>query len=101
MRDENGIIATTIELEGGSGDEDVVVVLDGERRVRLAPGDRGLVTVLEALRERRYPAYVEVDPGGDLVTRLLIPRITRIDAIEEQENGLLLEVAGSHAAIRL
>jgi hypothetical protein len=103
MRDENGIIAGSVEVQRGP-DGESVVVLDGERRVRLGAEEarsRALLQVLEALGERRHPVYVEVEPGTDVVARVLIPRITRVDRIEERDRELVLQLAGSHAVVRL
>lgn len=105
MRDENAIVATRIDfeppaVEGG----DLTVVLDGERRVRIAAQDPrapGLQAVLEQLREQGRPVYVEVDPARGVIDRLLLPHPTRVVRVEERGGELLVEVADSHAVHRL
>jgi len=105
VRDENAILATRIEIEpppveGG----DVTVVLDGERRVRIAADDpraSGLRAVFGQLRDQVRPVYVDVDPATGTVTRLLLPQPTRVVRVEERGDELLVEVADSHAVQRL
>ena len=99
MRDENAIIATRIEVLAAE-DGGYTVLLDGERRVRLDPEDPrtpGYRSVFDQLREQRRPVYVEVDPERGTVVRVLLPLPTRVVRIEERDDELLLELAGSHA----
>jgi Glutaminase len=105
MRHENAIVATQIDIEAPTEEGgDVMVVLDGERRVRLDaqnPRSAGLRIVLEQLREQRRPVYVEVDPDSGAIGRILIPLATRVVGLVERGDELLLEVVASHAIHRL
>ena len=104
MRDENAILATSIELAPGADDVGDVVVLDGERRLRLPaddPRSSGFRAVLRQLRDQRRPVYVEVGADGDTVDRLMLPLPTRVVRVEEGDRELLVEVVGSHAVHRV
>ena len=105
MRDENSIVATSIAIEPPTEEGgDRTVVLDGERRVRLDgrdPRSVGFRTVLESLALQRRPVYAEVDPARGVITRLLLPLVTRVILLEEQGDELLLQLVDSHAVHRV
>jgi hypothetical protein len=85
LRDERGLY---VELESG-------------QRGRLDPADRrsaGFAQILNQMRERRMPVYLEIDPETSAVTRLLIPRVTRVIGIRPIDEGVLgVELELSHA----
>ena len=76
LRDERG---PSVELENG-------------RHARLNPADRrsaGFAQILDGLRDRKLPVYLEVDPATSAITRLLIPHVTRIAGVQPIEEGSL------------
>ncbi len=84
LRAERGI---SVELEDG-------------RRVQLDPANPrspGFAQVLDALGQRKLPVYLEVDPATSFVTRVLIPRVTRVVDVHAREDGLDVELERSHA----
>lgn len=93
MPDPNAVISTVIRFEPPLDrplaemlrrEPGLSVELEGERRVRLDPADPrsiGFAQVLDGLSKRRLPVYVEVDPETSVITRLLIPHVTRIIGI--------------------
>jgi Glutaminase len=113
MAKAEAIVSRTIRLEPGSvgpaagkdpGEGGSSIVLDGDRRVRLDPADprsRGLAQVLDGLSREHLPVYLEIDPVTELVSRLLIPRITRVEAVRDHDDGLEVILSGSHARHRL
>lgn len=77
-----------------------LVVLEGDRRVRLDPGDprsAGYAQILDGLSKLGTPVYLEVDPVSSAVTRLLIPLVTRVLSLRPTEEGLDVDVQFSHA----
>ena len=110
MPDPNAVISTVIRFEPPLDrplaemlrrEPGLSVELEGERRVRLDPADPrsiGFAQVLDGLSKRRLPVYVEVDPETSVITRLLIPRVTRIIGIRPIDVGVLgIELDRSHA----
>ena len=78
--------------------------------VQFAGGRRGQVDtstvqgstwhqVLESLQRAKAPAYVELDDSSDLVTRLLVPLVVKVGAIERLpgSDDLDVELVISHA----
>ena len=109
MPNPNAIISTTIRLDPpleGAPEEmlraegGLSVQLDGERRVRLDPANErsaGLARVLDGLSKQRLPVYLEIDPGTDAITRLLIPHVGRVVEIRAVEGALSVVLEPSHA----
>src|SRR5437016_6429112 len=94
MPNPNAIVSRIARIER---DE---IVLERDRRVRLDredPRTRGLGPILEGLSRQRMPAYLEIDPVTSIITRLLIPLITRVVNIRPGEDGLDVELEMSHA----
>jgi Glutaminase len=76
------------------------VEFEGQGRARLDPNDArsaGFAQVLRGLQKESLPAYVEVDPATSAITRLLLPLVTRVDAVRKTSAGLELDLAASHA----
>lgn len=108
MPNPNALVSTVVRfeppLERISADElrrvgGVSVVFEGDRRLRLDPAEpraTGLARVLDGLSKVRTPAYVEFDPATSNITRLLIPHVTRVLAIQPAEGGLSAQIAFSH-----
>ncbi|HEY5029613.1 MAG TPA: protein-glutamine glutaminase family protein [Candidatus Angelobacter sp.] len=85
------IVATDPHIEKLSGVEffrlnpnGVSIGFEGGVTARLFPGERaaGMLEILEQLRQMRLPVYLEVNPQTRGITRLLIPLLTRVLAIE-------------------
>jgi hypothetical protein len=109
MAKPNGLVARSVSLdpplrgdpadhlrtEGGAW-----LRLDGERRARIDPEDpraAGFVRVLDGLARQGLPVYVEIEPDRSVVTRILIPLISRVDASRSTDQGLEVTLAASHA----
>jgi uncharacterized protein (UPF0216 family) len=88
--------AELLRAEGG-----LHVELEDGRRVRLDPANArslGFTQVLDGLNKLRLPAYFEIDPSTSVITRLLIPQVTRVvgmNPIDRDTVGVQLE--RSHA----
>ena len=87
--------AEMVRTEGGLG-----VELEGGRVARLDPENprsTGYAQVLEGLFKLRSPVYLELDPKTSAITNLLIPEVTRVHAVREDEGGgLIVELERSH-----
>ncbi len=70
----------------------VAVVFEGDRRLRLDPANpraAGLAQILDGLSKIRTPVYVEFDPATSAITRIEVPHITRVLAIDPADQGAL------------
>jgi len=70
----------------------VAVELGDGTRARLDPGDpksEGFAQLLDRLRTRRYPVYLEIDPTTSLITQLRIPRVARVANLQTDADGSL------------
>lgn len=89
-------VAELLRAEAG-----LTVVLDGDRRVRLDPGNErsaGFAQLLDQLQKRNAPVYVEIDPESTAITRLLIPHVTRVlDVAPIDDETLGIVIDRSHA----
>ena len=108
MANPNAIVSRSIRLAGAEartegrmvGPQGLDVELDGGRRVRLDPQNprsEGFASVLAGLAELRHPAYLDVDPETEAVSRILIPTVGRVVAVREVDAGLEVQVEKSHA----
>jgi hypothetical protein len=110
MPNPNAIVSTTIRLSPSLDrdaaevmlrrDEGITVELEGERRVRLDPADPrspGFAQVLDGLSKQGLPVYIEVDPASDAITRMLVPNVARVVAVEESGGALDVRLDASHA----
>ncbi len=107
MPNPNAIISTTIRLEPPldrapgeilRSEGGMSVELEG-RRVRLDPADQrsaGFAQVLDGLSKLGMPVYVEVDPTTDVVTRVLVPAVSRVLSVSPGEGALDVELDASH-----
>jgi hypothetical protein len=94
MPNPNAIVSAVIRLDPP------VVELEAGRRVRLDPANprsEGFRQVLDGLRHQKLPVYLEVDPATSIITRVLIPHVTRVVDVREAQDGLDVEIELSHA----
>lgn len=112
MANPNAIVSRSIRLAGADaraegrmvGPQGLEVELDGGRRVRLDPQNprsEGFASVLAGLADLRHPVYVELDPKTEAVSRLLVPKVGRIVAVRERDDGIEVQVEKSHARMLL
>ena len=78
-----GITADSFELDG--------------RRLRLDPNAPARRTVLEGAARQRVPVYVEIDPATSAITRMFLPRVTRVRRMQPFEEDIAVELELSHA----
>ena len=87
-------------------ERELFVELDDGRRVRLDPTDLrsvGFTEILEGLSKQRLPVYLEIDPKTSAITRLLIPHITRVAAMQVTNEGVInveLELSSARHILR-
>src|ERR1700730_606417 len=76
------------------------VELEGGRRVRLDSADPhsvGFTQILDGLSKLRLPVYLEIDPATSVITRLLIPHVSRVVGVRQIDEGVLdVELELSH-----
>lgn len=105
MKNPNAIVSTVLRLDPppesrARPEEGFTVELEGERSVRLDPGDPrspGFARVLDGIRKQGLPVYLEADPETSVVTRVLVPRVTRVLDIRPIDVGVLgVELERSH-----
>lgn len=111
MPNPNAIVAKVVRIEPPLDRPAAELLRGSERgfeiefadaaRARLDPADPrspGFAEILDALRQRDRPAYVEVDPSSGAITRLLIPQLTWVVHTGPQAaDGIEVELAYSHA----
>jgi hypothetical protein len=75
------------------------VSFGGGRSGLLDTSYRGRVwaEVLESLRESGSPAYVEIDPETNQITQLLQPILYNVARVTTVKEGMLVDLAISHA----
>lgn len=88
-------IADMLRVKGG-----LSVELEGERKALLNPDDprsEAFAEILDGLREKKLPVYVEVDPDTSVIKHLLIPHVSRVVGIKLIDLGVLgVELEMSH-----
>ncbi len=89
MANPNAAFGTISELSRDTDRGTAVVLADG-RTVRFDPADRraaAFTSILEDLRSRKMPVYIETDPGSGFIGRVHLPKLVRIDRITEEPGG--------------
>ena len=106
MPNPNAVVSRIVRIDPpvdrpSTDDRGYTIELESGQTVRLDPGNKnanGLARVLDGLRQLRKPAYLEIDPGSSAITRVLIPYVTRVQAIRPVDDGVLsVELEQSHA----
>jgi hypothetical protein len=74
------------------------IEVGGERRARLYPSEEaaGQLEILDGLRALGTPVYLEIS-RDQAITRLLIPLVSEVIAVEEKPEEVSVELARSHA----
>jgi hypothetical protein len=112
MPNPNAIVGTIVRFEPPLDRPAAEVLRDSKRgltiefedgrRARIDPDDRravGYAEILEDLRARGRPAYVDVDPRTGAIIRLQIPRVTHVLGLTPDPSGdLIIEILYSHGA---
>jgi hypothetical protein len=82
MQNPNVLVGTVLAVQR-SGDRGFTVDIEGYPSVRIDGDMRAveIAAVLELLQRGRKPVYLEVDPETDLVTRVRVPVVVRVQDI--------------------
>lgn len=110
MPNPNAVVSTVIRFEPPldrapaellRAERGLFVELEGGHRVRLDPADPrsvGFAQILDGLNKLRLPVYLEIDTATSVITRLLIPHLTRVASVRQIDEGVLgVELELSHA----
>jgi Glutaminase len=94
-------IRVQLREQGAAPDarEDVEVVLDDDRRVRLPAGQErsaAYAQILAGLERLRQPVYLEVDPDTDAISLLRIPDVGRVGEVRATRDGIEFDLDSSH-----
>lgn len=84
MAKENAVFGAITDLSRDG------VTLAESGTVRFDPGEKHTdryVALLEDLRRRKMPVYIETDPQTGFVRRIYLPNIVRVDSIRESPSG--------------
>ncbi len=99
MANPNAVVARVLEVSRGA-EADRHVALDGDHRALIDSKDphaEGLERLLNGIREQNLPVYLEIDPDSSVITRLLIPHVTRVTAVRPAGNDVEVALEFSHA----
>jgi hypothetical protein len=103
MADQEHLVAVPLQVapsDRADTESRRTVELEGDRRVYLPAGPRfdGYASILEELAQRRLPAYLEIEPDGRSVARLLLPHVQPVQRLFKLDQGVLgVELEVSHA----
>src|SRR5258706_14736030 len=110
MPNSNAVVSSIIRLDPPldrapaemlRAERGLSVELEGGRRVRLDPANprsAGFAQILDGLNKQRLPVYLEVDPATSAITRVLIPYVARVLAVDRiDEDTLDVKLEYSHA----
>lgn len=99
----DAVISNVVGI-GPSDGATVTVLLDDGREVSLNSDDarsEQYASILKELKELAHPVYVEIEPQGSTITRLLVPLIGRVIAVHTVDDGLEVELDSSQSVFRL
>lgn len=83
MAKENAIFGAITEIS-----RDTVTLAEGT--ARFDPADKRterIIALLEDLRRRKMPVYIETDPTSGFVSRVHLPKLVRVESIHEAASG--------------
>jgi hypothetical protein len=76
-----------------------VVLADGQN-ARFDPAEgraAAFASILEDLRRRKMPVYIETDPASGFIRRVYLPKLVRVESITETPQGFSVTFEQSHA----
>ncbi len=81
------------------------IQLEGDRAVRLSPGDNAaaILEILDSRRQRGAPVYIEIDPRDRRIARLLLPLtvlVTNVRSGPGEEFAIELEPSHARHSLR-
>jgi hypothetical protein len=98
MANPQAIFGTITEItrdeRGGN-----VILVDG-KTVRFDPADKrasAFASILDDLRQRKMPVYIETDPASGFIKRVYLPKLVRVERISETPDGVSVTFEQSHA----
>src|SRR5215475_10154370 len=83
MAKQNAIFGAITEIS-----RDAITLAEGT--ARFDPADKRTeryIALLEDLRRRKMPVYIETDPASGVVTRVYLPNFVRLESIRESPSG--------------
>src|SRR6266576_854030 len=89
MANPNAAFGTITDLPRDLDRGAAVVLTDG-RTVRFDPADRraaAFAPILEDLRRRKMPVYLETDSASGFIARVHLPKLVRVERITEGAGG--------------
>ena len=112
MPNPNAIVDTIVRVEPpldkppaevlGESERGVTFEFPDGRRARLDRSDErapALAGILEELRRRGKPVYIEVDPQTGVITRIQIPKVTHVEAMYANASGdVVIDIPLSHGS---
>ncbi len=103
MAEQERLVAVPLQVEQPREADPAgvrTVELEGERPVDLPADERsaGYASILDELRQRRFPVYLEFDAESRAVSRLLIPYVSSVRRLFTLDQGVVgVELEYSHA----
>jgi hypothetical protein len=88
MANPNAVFGTIAEIR--RDERGTTIALEGARDLRFDPADKrtaGYTALLEDLRKRKMPVYVEIDPATGFALRVHLPKLVRVERIIEGPSG--------------
>ncbi|MCU1348589.1 MAG: hypothetical protein JWO56_1619 [Acidobacteria bacterium] len=100
MKNPNAVVGAVIAVNR-NGERGFTIELEGNRSVRIDGADQraaGLASVFEQLQKGRKPAYIEIDPATDAITRVRVPVVVRVqDLVTDAAGDVRVRLQRSHA----
>jgi hypothetical protein len=100
MKNPNALVGTVVAVNR-SGDRGFTVELEGNRSARIDGADEraaGIAEVLGQLQKGRKPAYLEIDPATNAITRVRVPVVVRVqDILVDAAGDVRVRLQRSHA----
>lgn len=100
MADRNTIFGAITDITRDATRGLTIALADG-RTARIDANDAraaALGAVLEDLRRRKMPVYIETDPASGAIGRVYIPKLVRVESIDEEPGGdVSVTFENSHA----
>lgn len=97
MANPNAIFGTITEIT--RSEQGITIALGDGRTVRLDPRDdrsAAIASVLDDLRRRKMPVYIESDSAGGIAS-VLLPKLVKVESITERGGETSVTFEQSHA----